>query len=107
MFAATVAVSPSGAVATVGVPPTTTATSDRGGVSGTSSRLLSNMMTTRDPRCLDLKLLEPESDGLMYTPSMSSHNSSGACLQNLAKTASAMPFFSVSFNALKSIAENW
>ena len=102
MFAATVAVSPSGAVATVGVPPTTIATSDRGGVSGTSSTLLSNRRTALVPLCLDLKLLKPESDSAIsatYTVSMTSHRL-GVCSQNLSLTASAMNAFSVSFNAL-------
>ena len=98
MFAATVAVSPSGAVATVWVPPTTIATSDRGGVSGTASRLLSNRRTALVPPCLDLKLLEP-TDGATYTVSMTSHRS-GVCSQNFSLTASAMSAFSVAFNAL-------
>ena len=87
MFAATVAVSPSGAVATVWVPPTTIATSDRGGVSGASSTLLSNRMTALVPAsCLDLKLLEPESAGATYVFSIWSHRA-GDSSQNLSLTA--------------------
>ena len=87
MFAATVAVSPSGAVATVGVPPTTIATSDRTGVSGTSSTLLENRMTAVVPPCLDLKLLEPESAAATNTFSMRAHMMGPTVAQNASKTA--------------------
>ena len=86
MFAATVAVSPSGAAATVWIPPTTIGTSDRAGVSGSSLTLLSNRRTALVPPCLDLKLLEPEFDSVTYMASMTPHRV-GSSSQNLSLTA--------------------